>query len=93
MVYGADVKPGEIDEVVSKLCGLYPNIPGEDHRLIVEVAYDNYFGKEGLFSWYERTAEKLTPDVLAEIRKYPDDFFFAESHLIREGVYTPLSER
>ncbi len=93
MSYGMDVVPGEIEGVVARLCDLYPAISKADHLMIVETTYDNYFGKEGVFEWYAASAEKLTPDVLAEIRKNPHDFFFCESHLAREGVYTPLAAR
>ena len=83
----------EIDEVVSKLCKLYPNIPEADHRMIADITYDNYFSKEGMFNWYKETAPKLTPKVLESIRVNPHSFFYAESHFVGDGEYIPLADR
>ena len=82
----------EIDEVVAKLCDLYPNIPESDHRMIADIAYDNYFGKEEMFRWYKSTASKLTSKVLEGIRADPHPFFYSESHLVGEGC-TALADR
>ena len=82
----------EINEVVTKLCKLYPDISKENHEMIANFTYDNYFSKEGMFLWYERTASKLTPKILDEIKIKPHAFFNQESHMTGES-YTPLADR
>ena len=88
----SDATIEEIDEVTAKLCKLYPHISYDDHRLIADITYDNYFSKEGMWRWYERTASKLTPKVLESIKKDAFNFFYCESHLAGE-TYIALADR
>ncbi len=93
MTYGSSkATPEEIEQVVAKLCKLYPKIPEADHRMIADITYDNYFSKKGIFYWYNEIASKLTPKVLKGIRDDPHTFFYAESHLCK-AMYTPLADR